>query len=99
AIPNTGSSPRARGTLGEPHHPRPEARFIPACAGNAEGVQWQSPGKTVHPRVRGERADKAAAADAFFGSSPRARRTHLPERRVLRRVRFIPAGAGNARNT
>ena len=53
----TGSSPHARGTLRfrQPHACR--QRFIPACAGNARGLGGGILVHTVHPRMRGERAD------------------------------------------
>ena len=53
-----GSSPHARGTLCGESQAVHQARFIPACAGNA------APGRTwrwrasVHPRMRGERSRK-----------------------------------------
>ena len=56
SLPPVGSSPHARGTplwhLGR-HF---QARFIPACAGNAEGVGGWSVAAAVHPRMRGERS-------------------------------------------
>src|SRR5690606_31637806 len=54
--PGSGSSPRARGTCVEVRANLLVVRFIPACAGNV-GI-WRTPTSTrsVHPRVRGERA-------------------------------------------
>ena len=51
----TGSSPHARGTLKHSWSRCRKARFIPACAGNANPrpIIWRH--KTVHPRMRGER--------------------------------------------
>ncbi len=51
-----GSSPRARGTLTKSQRKQMNERFIPACAGNASGIVSLSNSATVHPRVRGERA-------------------------------------------
>jgi len=91
-----GSSPRARGTLGQ----RPDAliaqRFIPAGAGNAD---MELPGwmmSRVHPRGRGERVSICLHFDCSDGSSPRARGTLPRYRSASLPQRFIPAGAGNA---
>ena len=56
--PQSGSSPRARGT----RHARPPTavwiRFIPACAGNATVYLVAQVTFSVHPRVRGERSSQ-----------------------------------------
>ena len=49
-----GSSPRARGTGGQPKRQGPAHRFIPACAGNRLMRKPAMLRQTVHPRVRGE---------------------------------------------
>ena len=91
-----GSSPHARGTPKHaPREPVP-ARFIPACAGNAEpppGVPREAP---VHPRMRGERVAFHSGGGLAHGSSPHARGTpcHAAAAQLL--PRFIPACAGNA---
>ena len=92
---SNGSSPRARGTLGELLLQLAIGRFIPAGAGNT------SPGRTarapspVHPRGRGEHAMAIPALWPVCGSSPRARGTLGYLARPARTPRFIPAGAGN----
>ena len=55
------------------------------------------PPVTVHPRVRGEHRLAWPATRASRGSSPRARGTPVSRRCSLRRLRFIPACAGNTR--
>ena len=92
-----GSSPRARGTLA--HFIRSEilARFIPACAGNANYKSSRACLGTVHPRVRGERKWRTEAREDYDGSSPRARGTRFPGHTQRAPSRFIPACAGNAR--
>ena len=95
AMPQTGSSPLARGT-----HPRRDTRgqlprFIPARAGNTSSVPGPPRSPTVHPRSRGEHSSRAARMAGDTGSSPLARGTRHPHRLVRRGDRFIPARAGN----
>ena len=67
-----GSSPRAWGTLVEPHRTVELYRFIPTCMGNAfRGIPGKS-GPTVHPHVHGERILKRCRHMIGVGSSPRA---------------------------
>ncbi len=91
-----GSSPRVRGTRSAParrHRPR---RFIPARAGNA-GVPIGLPRRrAVHPRACGERWTLPPDEGQPAGSSPRVRGTPGRRDRRARRMRFIPARAGNA---
>ena len=76
---NVGSSPRVRGTPDQRSRRGAPVRFIPACAGNSlvssAPVYWAP----VHPRVCGELRAAATATEAYHGSSPRVRGTHLPE--------------------
>ncbi len=91
----TGSSPRARGTHGDPQGPRRRRRFIPACAGNTS-FRPRSPGwRSVHPRVRGEHLVKFPGPWIEVGSSPRARGTRPQRGAGTVRQGFIPACAGN----
>ena len=94
-----GSSPRARGTARLPHQLPVLRRFIPACAGNSAKPTTAPSCAPVHPRVRGEQLPRARRRGRRPGSSPRARGTG--RRRALSRCagRFIPACAGNRRNT
>ena len=96
---NAGSSPHARGTLGENKGDPVEIRFIPACAGNAREQCRRGRLRSVHPRMRGERALTIGGAVLAAGSSPHARGTRLRRDRAALVARFIPACAGNARLT
>ena len=94
--PRCGSSPRVRGTRVVCISRMVQRRFIPACAGNAprQGPPiWRL---TVHPRVCGERGIVVGRARTAVGSSPRVRGTHQRLGRLVLRIRFIPACAGNA---
>ena len=51
-----GSSPRARGTGEALHKQRTNRRFIPARAGNGQGLGRHRRCGAVHPRARGERS-------------------------------------------
>ena len=91
-----GSSPLARGTDAGAQLLDVEHRFIPAGAGNRTVRLVISPGITVHPRWRGERASVARPTASDGGSSPLARGTGFHFPRVSAWARFIPAGAGNS---
>ncbi len=91
-----GSSPRVRGTPCVSQIPRVVHRFIPACAGNAEGPAGGRRGGPVHPRVCGERGEGYISTVSGRGSSPRVRGTRYRSARSRRWCRFIPACAGNA---
>ena len=93
-----GSSPRVRGTQRQVAGIDLPRRFIPAGAGNAAVLTRAPRSHPVHPRGCGERGLLVALEGSHRGSSPRVRGTHpnmLP-RTVM--MRFIPAGAGNARS-
>ena len=92
----SGSSPHARGTLGNGNSAIGQHRFIPACAGNAAAGKVQSAQETVHPRMRGERRPSRAPSGIGHGSSPHARGTRSRRAAPLWRNRFIPACARNA---
>ena len=91
-----GSSPRARGTPSLEMVQWSICRFIPACAGNARLRGDVVTAATVHPRMRGERADGFDEFSGVFGSSPHARGTPGVSAARALAVRFIPACAGNA---
>ena len=90
-----GSSPRERGT---PHR-RPSRqrrqRFIPARAGNTSTETSVPEVKPVHPRASGEHPGRRGSSGRFCGSSPRERGTRAALAARRRRLRFIPARAGN----
>ncbi len=92
----SGSSPQARGTPPTDRATVAQRRFIPAGAGNARPPRTSRPGKTVHPRRRGERRFRQPHVAAGAGSSPQARGTPRHRAQPEQRHRFIPAGAGNA---
>ncbi len=92
---HAGSSPRARGTRLSVAILRARARFIPAGAGNTKATPCRASTAAVHPRGRGEHHALVYILAWRFGSSPRARGTHLEVRAVHLSERFIPAGAGN----
>ncbi len=91
----SGSSPHARGTRPQFEGDLSRSRFIPACAGNTRAVEGAHPGVSVHPRMRGEHVQTRLSKRLRAGSSPHARGTRFAFRGVCRRVRFIPACAGN----
>ena len=70
-----GSSPRVRGTGLQPILDTSRIRFIPACAGNSQGLNLRGTGGPVHPRVCGEQNGQTPASAGVFGSSPRVRGT------------------------
>ena len=90
-----GSSPRLRGTFGEPRIVVVVDRFIPAPAGNIQRIVLTRCTSTVHPRACGEHFPQASRPFAISGSSPRLRGTWLAGGLPARRCRFIPAPAGN----
>ena len=92
----SGSSPRGRGTHAWQTLWQIDGRFIPAWAGNANGPADFHPARPVHPRVGGERAARPLCAASFSGSSPRGRGTRTRSVRLIPRLWFIPAWAGNA---
>ena len=91
-----GSSPRVRGTPSGRNGLGGEARFIPACAGNAAASRVPFGAAPVHPRVCGERLNAQQVNVGEVGSSPRVRGTPSANAVERGRVRFIPACAGNA---
>ena len=92
----TGSSPRTRGTLSNCPGDIGDLRFIPAYAGNAARGAFRRPGRSVHPRMRGERGFAPGIFASTIGSSPHARGTRQCGHRRPDLLRFIPACAGNA---
>ncbi len=91
----SGSSPRMRGTYRLSAHLAFGLRFIPAHAGNISREWSIYPGAAVHPRACGEHHVAVGFGYPAAGSSPRMRGTWIDLRQGVRRVRFIPAHAGN----
>ncbi len=74
-------------------------RFIPAHAGNSRLAPHVRPRATVHPRACGEQSQWRSPRCREDGSSPRMRGTVHPLTRQLCLARFIPAHAGNSRES
>ena len=91
-----GSSPHTRGTLSSSRQSSHHCRFIPAYAGNARRTPSLRRRATVHPRIRGERGNRARSLCSDCGSSPHTRGTRGQPLRGQEAGRFIPAYAGNA---
>ena len=92
----SGSSPHARGTHSGVFGLGVNARFIPACTGNARQALPAQGRNAVHPRMRGERLPTLPYEAEPIGSSPHARGTPSHSARSHPAARFIPAYAGNA---
>ena len=92
----SGSSPRVRGTGRNLLAIRRRKRFIPAGAGNSRPRSCRCRSRPVHPRGCGEQILPGNHNPTSYGSSPRVRGTVRRHIRGDRRVRFIPAGAGNS---
>ena len=90
-----GSSPLARGTPPATGKKYVIGRFIPARAGNTVRARWRRGCWPVHPRSRGEHERLFKPRLLFDGSSPLARGTQTEPPIEPRRLRFIPARAGN----
>ena len=96
-MPNSGSSPRVRGTVYRGQIAKDDVWFIPACAGNS-GIKSSFPSPSaVHPRVCGEQRRALNYSGFNGGSSPRVRGTELRAALIVCDHRFIPACAGNRR--
>ena len=91
-----GSSPHTRGTRYCTNNECETFRFIPAYAGNEQTVRVARLTWPVHPRIRGERSQRAPRTLATSGSSPHTRGTRPSGGPPPGRKRFIPAYAGNA---
>ena len=90
-----GSSPLSRGILPGCRCRYRNRRIIPALAGNTRAAWRTRPGRTDHPRSRGEYPTPQERDNAFKGSSPLSR--GIPQRfsRRSNEVGIIPALAGN----
>ena len=90
-----GPSPHARGTRVDRSAGRDGVRSIPACAGNTcPRHAWRCT-QPVHPRMRGEHAATEPKGWPEVGPSPHARGTRRRYGHRPRRMRSIPACAGN----
>ncbi len=91
-----GSAPRVRGTRLFRPDAAVQARFSPACAGNAKGKFATVANAEVQPRVCGERDWQDHLLEVTDGSAPRVRGTRGFESLGGNQQRFSPACAGNA---
>jgi len=99
AMVDPGSSPPTRGTRKDRDRPGWRARFIPAYAGNTrpgDSPAWSRP---VHPRLRGEHRECVTSVRSTIGSSPPTRGTLNGAATQVGVARFIPAYAGNTRQS
>ena len=90
-----GSSPLSRGI---PHHGAGHggrSGIIPALAGNTTRRSVRLPGRTDHPRSRGEYFDSRQGGGVHHGSSPLSRGIQRTWWRHAASIRIIPALAGN----
>ncbi len=95
----SGLSPLARGTQFSHCRRRFRIRFIPAGAGNTRRTHRQLRAIAVYPRWRGEHVANMPRLCAGCGLSPLARGTLQQTVHKSHHLRFIPAGAGNTRDT
>ena len=90
-----GSSPLARGALGELGGPGDVVGIIPACAGSTGSRRTSAPLRWDHPRLRGEHALLPLLGSATPGSSPLARGARDCDGDRKGRPGIIPACAGS----
>ena len=90
-----GSSPLARGTLGNVGYARDATGLIPARAGNTCVHRGHRSLHRAHPRSRGEHLADAEGVCYYEGSSPLARGTHYCRFSCYNYYGLIPARAGN----
>ena len=90
-----GSSPHMRGTLFGHAQSTVKGRFIPAHAGNTNGLNVGVCKHSVHPRTCGEHIKSSWSLQYLIGSSPHMRGTQSNCGRTPTKERFIPAHAGN----
>ena len=90
-----GSSPLARGTFVSLHRVQNNPRLIPARAGNISPRSSPARPMPAHPRSRGEHLPTVFSSSSHAGSSPLARGTFCRPQAQRRRMRLIPARAGN----
>ena len=90
----TGLSPRVRGNHPEQLRRHDHPRSIPACAGEPFRRLVEDTRPTVYPRVCGGTRDAARFFAHQYGLSPRVRGNPTRKIRDTKRIRSIPACAG-----
>ena len=96
---DSGSSPRVRGTAPDMSVGWHCSRFIPARAGNRAARPSPRAWRSVHPRACGEQQRIVGNIRTHDGSSPRVRGTGEIYDGARFAGRFIPARAGNRRQS
>ena len=92
-----GSSPHARGALGNASRAGSEFGIIPACAGSTGKRERRMGRGRDHPRMRGEHLPLQNKSSYSSGSSPHARGALLQLPLVELNPGIIPACAGSTR--
>ena len=93
-VDEAGSSPLARGLLGDTNEKAAHRRIIPARAGFTFEVYLEITSGPDHPRSRGVYSADKTRRKFLSGSSPLARGLRADGHRTLLRARIIPARAG-----
>ena len=94
-VPNTGSSPRVRGTRDQHREGASFQGIIPACAGNTRCPAARRALSRDHPRVCGEHSRWTDPEEGTVESSPRVRGTQGCSAGRVKVSGIIPACAGN----
>lgn len=89
-----GSPPRMRGKGAAAVLRSPAERITPACAGKRTVALPSLAGTWDHPRMRGEKCTRTAAAPRVRGSPPQARGKVEMTDLTKDNMRITPAGAG-----
>ena len=90
----TGSSPRVRGKRRGPGEADERGRIIPARAGQTSPSTARPRNTSDHPRACGANPAIIGRGEGDGGSSPRVRGKHAEVEVVAKRLRIIPARAG-----
>ena len=90
-----GSSPHARGPLGNTCHFCTRCRIIPACAGSTQHIIFNIGNGGDHPRMRGVHAASFSQYSWGWGSSPHARGPRFIGEQLAGSEGIIPACAGS----
>ena len=92
-----GSSPHARGALGDGREDANERGIIPACAGSTLSFALRPMTIRDHPRMRGEHLEDGMEIKQVQGSSPHARGALNHKNTAVVCGGIIPACAGSTR--
>ena len=94
-VPLVGSSPLSRGILIVVYVHDNSLGIIPALAGNTRYWSYSGFAKADHPRSRGEYSRRKWSPRPTYGSSPLSRGIQDWSGTVVKKIRIIPALAGN----